>query len=112
LRCTSAAMTVRSRGGNYELNEPFTDSRRSGGSASGVSVSAPIEPAIGGAVLAVANDYFAAVAEPLVIIRIDPSRLRARLVFEAPAPIAGGGPVTSGAPRAPRTSMDRSVWRR
>ena len=41
--------------------------------------------------LQVAADYFADVAEPLVVLAIDPARLRARLVFEAPAPIAGGG---------------------
>lgn len=42
-------------------------------------------------VLAVARDYFAGLSEPLLVVRIDPARLRARLVFEAPAPIAGGG---------------------
>ena len=41
--------------------------------------------------LQVAADYFADVAEPLIVLAIDPARLRARLVFEAPAPIAGGG---------------------
>jgi uncharacterized protein (DUF952 family) len=41
--------------------------------------------------LQVAADYYAGVAEPLVLLAIDPARLRARLVFEAPAPIAGGG---------------------
>jgi len=41
--------------------------------------------------LQVAADYFANVAEPLVVLAIDPARLVARLVFEAPAPIAGGG---------------------
>ena len=41
--------------------------------------------------LAVANDYFGSVDEPLLLLAIDPSRLSARLVFEEPAPIAGGG---------------------
>jgi uncharacterized protein (DUF952 family) len=41
--------------------------------------------------LQVAIDYFAKLAEPLLVLAIDPAKLRARLVFEAPAPIAGGG---------------------
>ena len=41
--------------------------------------------------LQVAADYYAGLGEPLVVLAIDPARLRARLVFEAPAPIAGGG---------------------
>ncbi len=41
--------------------------------------------------LQVAIDYFANVAEALIVLAIDPALLRARLVFEAPAPIAGGG---------------------
>jgi uncharacterized protein (DUF952 family) len=41
--------------------------------------------------LQVAADYYAGVREPLVVLAIDPARLRARLVFEAPAPITGGG---------------------
>jgi len=50
-------------------------------------------------VLAVARDYFVALEEPLLVACIDPDRLRARLVFEAPAPIAGGGTshITPGA---------------
>lgn len=42
-------------------------------------------------VLSVARDYFAALEEPLLVIRIEPARLRAELRYEAPAPIAGGG---------------------
>lgn len=42
-------------------------------------------------VLAVARDCFADLAEPLLVLRIDPDRLQARLVYEAPAPIAGSG---------------------
>lgn len=42
-------------------------------------------------VLQVARDYYADLDEPLVVLAIDPARLAARLVFEAPAPIAGGG---------------------
>jgi uncharacterized protein (DUF952 family) len=41
--------------------------------------------------LQVAADYFASVAEPLIVLAIDPARLGAELRFEAPAPIAGGG---------------------
>lgn len=39
----------------------------------------------------VANDYFADLSEPLLVLAIDTRRLRSRVVFEAPAPIAGGG---------------------
>jgi len=41
--------------------------------------------------LQVAADYFAGVAEPLLVLAIDPAKLVAPLRFEAPAPIAGGG---------------------
>lgn len=41
--------------------------------------------------LQVAADYFANVVEPLIVLAIDPTKLSARLVFEAPARIAGGG---------------------
>jgi len=42
-------------------------------------------------VLAIAHDYFAGFAEPLLVLQIDPSRLSATLRFEAAAPIPGGG---------------------
>jgi uncharacterized protein (DUF952 family) len=42
-------------------------------------------------VLAVADDYYADAEGPILLLRIDPARLAARVVFEAPAPIAGGG---------------------
>lgn len=42
-------------------------------------------------VLQVAADYYAAVAEPLLVLAIETAKLRAPLRFEAPAPIAGGG---------------------
>jgi len=42
-------------------------------------------------VLAVADDYYAQTDGPVLLLRIDPTRLAARLVFEAPVPIAGGG---------------------
>lgn len=42
-------------------------------------------------VLAVAHDYFAGQSEPIVLLEIDPSRLRSRVVVEAAAPIPGGG---------------------
>lgn len=41
--------------------------------------------------LQVAADYFAEVAESLLVLAIDPARLSAELRFEAAAPIAGGG---------------------
>lgn len=41
-------------------------------------------------VLAVAGDLFGAQREPLWVLCIDPARLRAKLVFEAPAPVPGG----------------------
>jgi uncharacterized protein (DUF952 family) len=40
--------------------------------------------------LAVANDYFRDLIEPLYLLVIDPARLDAEVRFEAPAPIAGG----------------------
>jgi uncharacterized protein (DUF952 family) len=39
--------------------------------------------------LAVARDLFASVQEPVCVLRIDPARLRARVVYEAPAPLPG-----------------------
>jgi len=41
--------------------------------------------------IAVANDYYADVGEPLLLLALDPARLTAELRFEAAAPIAGGG---------------------
>lgn len=41
--------------------------------------------------LAVANDYFSNVEEPIVVLVIDLLRLEADVKFEPPAPIAGGG---------------------
>jgi uncharacterized protein (DUF952 family)/3-methyladenine DNA glycosylase AlkD len=41
--------------------------------------------------LAVARDYFAAVREPVLVLALDTRKLDAPCVFEAPAPIAGGG---------------------
>ncbi|PZD74858.1 hypothetical protein C1752_00642 [Acaryochloris thomasi RCC1774] len=40
--------------------------------------------------VAVANDYFASLKEPLAVLEIDPLRLTAPLKFEAPAPLPGG----------------------
>ncbi|MBI1816660.1 MAG: DUF952 domain-containing protein [Deltaproteobacteria bacterium] len=42
-------------------------------------------------VLAVARDYFANIEGQLLVLRIDPVCLTAKLIFEAPAPIEGGG---------------------
>jgi L-fuconolactonase len=42
-------------------------------------------------VLAVARDYFSNLSEPLLVLCIEPSHLISKLIFEAPAPIAGGG---------------------
>ena len=39
--------------------------------------------------LAVAADYFASAATPVLVLALEPSRLDAKLVFEAPAPIPG-----------------------
>ena len=47
--------------------------------------------------LAVADDYFADLDEPLAVLEIDPAALQAELRFEAPAPLPGGG-------RDPRTT--------
>ena len=41
--------------------------------------------------LAVADDYFASLREPLVVLVIAPDLLGAPLRYEAPAPLAGGG---------------------
>lgn len=41
--------------------------------------------------LAVAADYYSDVSEPLFVLDIDASLLRADLRFEAPAPLPGGG---------------------
>jgi uncharacterized protein len=40
--------------------------------------------------VAVANDYFGNLKEPLVVLGIDPLQLSAPLKFEAPAPLLGG----------------------
>ncbi|MGB7414478.1 MAG: DUF952 domain-containing protein [Thermosynechococcaceae cyanobacterium] len=40
--------------------------------------------------VAVANDYFASLDEPLAVLEINPLRLSAPLKFEAPAPLSGG----------------------
>jgi len=42
-------------------------------------------------VLAVARDYFAATTDAVIVLRIDVRRLTAPLIYEAAAPIAGGG---------------------
>ena len=41
--------------------------------------------------LAVANDYFSAAAEPVLVLAIDLRRVKAEVKFEPPAPIPGGG---------------------
>jgi uncharacterized protein (DUF952 family) len=41
--------------------------------------------------LAVANDYFVEVEEPVLVLVIDLQRVNAEVKFEPPAPIAGGG---------------------
>jgi len=41
--------------------------------------------------LEVASDYFAALEEGLLALEIDPAKLDRPVVFEAAAPIAGGG---------------------
>jgi uncharacterized protein (DUF952 family) len=41
--------------------------------------------------LLVADDYFAGLREPLIVLVIEPSLLGAPLRYEAPAPLAGGG---------------------
>ncbi|MEO0375421.1 MAG: DUF952 domain-containing protein [Cyanobacteria bacterium P01_A01_bin.17] len=40
--------------------------------------------------VAVANDYFSSLNEPLAVLEIDPLRLTVPLKFEAPAPLPGG----------------------
>lgn len=47
--------------------------------------------ALARSVVPVADDFFAGLAEPLLVLAIDPRRLRAETRYEAPAPIAGGG---------------------
>jgi uncharacterized protein (DUF952 family) len=41
--------------------------------------------------LAVANDYFASVEEPILVLVIETIKLTAEVRFEPPAPVAGGG---------------------
>jgi uncharacterized protein (DUF952 family) len=41
--------------------------------------------------LAVANDYFSDVEEPVLVLDIDLEQVKAKLKFEPPSPIAGGG---------------------
>lgn len=47
--------------------------------------------ALQASVVAVANDYFGGVAEPVLLLEIDPEQLTSEVRYEAPAPIAGGG---------------------
>ena len=47
--------------------------------------------ALQASVIAVANDYFTAAAEPVLLLEIDPERLISEVRYEAAAPIAGGG---------------------
>jgi len=47
--------------------------------------------ALEASVVAVANDYYAELSEPLLLLEIDPTRLVAETRYEAAAPIAGGG---------------------
>ena len=42
-------------------------------------------------VVAIANDYYADVSEPLLLLEIDPGRLGSETRYEAPAPTPGGG---------------------
>ncbi len=42
-------------------------------------------------VIAVANDFYAQAAVPVLLLEIDPARLTAETRYEAPAPIAVGG---------------------
>ncbi len=42
-------------------------------------------------VIPVANDYYADVSGPLLLLEVDPSKLASETRYEAPAPIAGGG---------------------
>ncbi len=59
-------------------------------------------------VIPVANDYYAAVVDNLVLLKIDPNRLTSETRYEEAAPIAGGG--TSHLTSSPRfhMSMGRS----
>jgi uncharacterized protein (DUF952 family) len=41
--------------------------------------------------LAVANDYFSGVEEPILVLVIETAKLTAEVRFEPPAPVAGGG---------------------
>jgi uncharacterized protein (DUF952 family) len=41
--------------------------------------------------LAVANDYFYAVEEPVLVLVIETAKVAAEVRFEPPAPVAGGG---------------------
>lgn len=42
-------------------------------------------------VIPVANDYYGAVSEPLLLLQIEPNDLMAEVRYEAAAPIPGGG---------------------
>lgn len=42
-------------------------------------------------VLAVANDYFSAVEEPVLVLIIETAKVIAEVRFEPPAPVEGGG---------------------
>lgn len=42
-------------------------------------------------VLAVANDYFADVEEPVLVLVIETAKVKAEVRFEPPAPVEGGG---------------------
>jgi tRNA (cmo5U34)-methyltransferase len=44
-----------------------------------------------GTLLAVANDYFSGVEEPVLVLVIDTAKLAAEVRFEPPAPVAGSG---------------------
>jgi uncharacterized protein (DUF952 family) len=43
------------------------------------------------AVLAVANDYFSGMEEPMLVLVIETTRVKAEVRFEPPAPVEGGG---------------------
>jgi uncharacterized protein (DUF952 family) len=47
--------------------------------------------ALAGSVLAVANDYYATAAPPVMLLEIDPTMLTSVTRYEAAAPLAGGG---------------------
>jgi uncharacterized protein (DUF952 family) len=42
-------------------------------------------------VLAVANDYFAGVEEPVLVLVIETAKVKAEVRFEPPVPVEGGG---------------------